>query len=191
MPPATSKPAGGRGHLLLVILFVVFLILLVWTILWKLTLPWVGEAAFLPHPIKLIPFLPSGDADASAPQEVVANLLLFVPFGLYLGMLAPRWQWWKAAGMFVGASLLLEITQHVLSVGSFDVTDVIMNTAGGIAGLGMLALARRRLQDRTVPAMTTAFVIGTALSLIAIGILIASPLHYEPRHDVIFGQQAY
>jgi len=32
--------------------------------------PWIGEAALRPRPIKLIPFLPSGDAGASAPQEV-------------------------------------------------------------------------------------------------------------------------
>lgn len=152
--------------------------------------PWVGEAAFLPHPIKLIPFVPSADAEWSAPQEVVANLLLFIPFGLYLGLLAPRWTWWKPAGVFVAASLVLEITQHLLSVGSFDITDVIVNTAGGLAGIGLLALVRRRLQDRVIPIMTRAFVIGTAVSLIAIGILIASPLRYAPQHDVVFGMSA-
>ena len=50
--------------------------------------------------------------------------------------------------MFAGASLVLETAQHVLSTGSFDITDVIVNTAGGLAGLGLLALARRRLRRR-------------------------------------------
>jgi glycopeptide antibiotics resistance protein len=183
MPSATTKPT----NVLLVVLFVIYLVLLSWVILWKLTLPWVGSAAFLPHPIKLIPFLPSGDANESAPLEVLANFLFFIPFGLYLGLLAPRWPWWKPTAVFVGASLVLEITQHLLSIGSFDITDVIMNTAGGIAGLSLLLLARHRLQERTKTIMTRAFVIGTALSLIAIGIFVASPLRYAPQHDVVFG----
>ena len=185
MPPELRSP---REHGLLAALFVVYLVLLVWTILWKLAVPWVGAAAFLPHPIKLVPFVPSGEAEASAPLEVVANLLLFIPFGLYLGLLAPRWRWWKVAGIFVGVSLALEITQHLLSIGSFDSTDVIMNTAGGLAGLGLLALVRRTLRQRIAAVMTRAFVIGTALTLVAIAAYLASPVRYAPQHDVVVGQ---
>lgn len=180
-----KEPSGQGGHALLIVLFVVYLLLLAWIVLWKLEVPWVGEAALLPRPIKLIPFLPSVEAGASAPIEVVINLVLFVPFGLYLGLLAPSWQWWKMTGAFIGASLALEITQHLLSTGSFDITDLIVNAAGGLAGLGLLTLVRRRLQARTAAAMTRGFMIGTVVSLLAIGIFIASPLHYGPQRDVI------
>ena len=115
-------------------LFVVYLVLLAWMVLWKFEMPWVGTAALLPRPLKLVPFVPSGDAGASAPQEVIANLLLFVPFGIYLGLLAPSWRWWANAAVFAGASTVLEVTQHLISVGSFDTTDIIVNTAGGLAG---------------------------------------------------------
>jgi glycopeptide antibiotics resistance protein len=170
----------------LAVLFAVYLVLLAWIVLWKLEAPYVGAAALLPRPFKLIPFLPSAEAGGSAPFEVVANVLLFVPFGLYLGLLAPSWRTWKLAGVFAGASLGLEITQHVLSTGSFDITDVIVNTAGGLAGLGLLALARRTFQASTLESMTRVLLIGTAISLLAIGIFIASPLRYAPQHDVIF-----
>ena len=170
----------------MVVLFVVYLVLLAWIVLWKLEAPYVGAAALLPRPIKLIPFLPSAEAGASAPLEIVANIVLFIPFGLYLGLLAPSWRTWKAAGVFAGASLVLEITQHVLSTGSFDITDVIVNTAGGLAGLGLLVLARRTFQARTAAAMTRVCLIGTVVALLAIGIFIASPLRYAPQHDVIF-----
>lgn len=166
-------------------LFVVYLVLLTWIILWKLEMPWVGEAALLPRPIKLIPFVPSGDAGASAPIEVVINVLLFIPFGLYLGLLAPSWQWWKAMGIFIAASLVLETIQHLISTGSFDTTDVIVNTAGGLAGFGLLIWARRGLQARTAVVMTRVLAIATALALIAVAIFIASPLHYGPQHDVV------
>jgi glycopeptide antibiotics resistance protein len=117
---------------------------------------------------------------------VVANFLLFVPFGVYIGLLTPTWKWWKWTGVFIGASFVLETTQHLLSTGSFDTTDVIVNTVGGLAGVGLLALARRRLYARTTAVMTRACLIGTVVSLLAIGIFVASPVHYRPQRDVIF-----
>src|SRR6478735_2018112 len=179
-----SKPIAEGGQVL-VALFVVYLVLLAWAVVWKLDVPYVGEAALLPRPIKLIPFVPSAEAGGSAPLEVVANFLLFVPFGVYLGLLAPTWPWWRWTGVLVGASFVLETTQHVLSTGSFDTTDVIVNAVGGLAGVGLLALVRRRLQARTAAAMTRACLIGTVVSLLATGIFVASPLHYAQQRDVI------
>lgn len=178
--PLSSPGTRGRGWL--VALFVVYLIMLVSVVLWKLQLPYVGEGE-LRH-IKLVPFAPTTEDGASEPFEVVANLLLFVPFGLYLGLLAPSWSRWKLAGVVASSSLALEVTQWVLSIGSCDVTDLIVNTAGGLAGLGLLILARRRLQDSTVPLMTVVCSIGTVLFLLAAGTFIASPLHYAPIQDV-------
>jgi glycopeptide antibiotics resistance protein len=180
---ATPSRTGHRA--LLVALFMVYLALLAWSVLWKFEVPWIGEAALRPRPIKLVPFLPSGDAGASAPQEVIANLLLFVPFGLYLGLLAPAWQWWKATAVFVGASLALEVTQHLISTGSFDVTDLIVNAAGGVIGLGLISAIRRRLHGRTAVVMTRACLIGTAVCVLAVGLFVASPMHYGPQRDVL------
>ena len=189
MSVVEKKPFRLGGHVL-VVLFVVYLVLLVWAVVWKLDVPYVGEAALLPRPIKLIPFVPSAEAGASAPLEVVANFVLFVPFGVYLGLLAPTWPWWKWTGVLVGASFVLEATQHLLSTGSFDTTDIIVNTVGGLAGVGLLALARRRLQARTAAVMTRVCLIGTVVSLLAIGIFVASPLHYAQQRDVIVSTPA-
>ena len=183
-PPRPGTPA------LLIVVFVVYLVLLTWAILWKFTIPWVGESAGLPHPIKLVPFLPSGDAGVSNPFEVAANVLLFVPFGLYLGSFARTWQWWKLTAVFLGASLVLEITQHLIATGSFDTSDLISNTAGGVAGLGLLALARRRFGSRLPAIGIRIAVIGTALAVVAIAAFIASPLRYAPQHDVVLHRPA-
>jgi len=171
-------------------MFVIYLALLVWIILWKLEKPWIGEAALLPRPIKLVPFVASGDAGASNPEEVAANVLLFIPFGLYLGGLAARWRWWHLTAVFLGASLILETSQHLLSTGSFDTSDLISNTAGGLVGLGILALARRRFGARLPAIGIRVAVIGTAISLVAIAALIVSPLRYGPQHDVIVPRHA-
>lgn len=161
----------------LVVLFMVYLALLVWIVLWKLDVPWVGGVQRV---IKLVPFAATAGNGASAPSEVVMNLVLFVPFGVHLGLLAPSWPWWKIAGTIAGASLALEVAQYVLAVGSSDVTDVIVNTAGGLAGFALLAVARRRFGTRTAAVMTRICSIGTVLALIASAIFIVSPLRYGP-----------
>lgn len=190
MPAADERPPRPRTQVLLIAMFVIYLALLVWVILWKLEKPWVGETALLPRPLKLVPFVASGDAGASNPEEVVANILFFVPFGLYLGTLAPLWRWWQLTAVFLGASLVLETAQHLLSTGSFDTSDLISNTAGGLVGLGILALARRRFGARLPAIGTRVSVIGTAVSLIAIAALIVSPFRYGPQHDVIVPRHA-
>jgi hypothetical protein len=73
------------------------------------------------------------------------------------------------------------VAQYVLAVGRSDVTDVVVNTAGGLAGIGLLALAHRRLQARTAPVVTRFCLFGTVLALLAVGIVVASPLHYAQR----------
>src|SRR6187402_1081120 len=170
-----SEQISRRHHPLLVALFVVHLILLAWIILWKLDTPWVGAAAGLPRPLKLIPYVPSGDFDASAPGEVLANVALFIPFGVYLKLLAPRWRWWALTGVFVGASLLLETAQHLLSTGSFDTTDVIDNTLGGLAGVGLVALARRLFREQADRILTRICLIAGIVAVVAVGAFVVSP----------------
>lgn len=176
-----SVSDSKQPRALLVSLFVLYLILLTWIILWKLELPYIGGAVGLYHPWKLVPFIPTADANWSNPLEVLANVLFFVPFGLYLGLLAPAWRW-RAVAVFAGASLALELTQHLISVGSFDSTDVIANTLGGVAGLGLLALARRRLSPFV---LNRILVVGAALLVLAIVLFSLSPIHYRSPRDVV------
>ena len=171
--PGSTRPPTRTA---LVAMFVVYLVVLVWTVLWKLEVPWTGGDTM----VKLVPFVAAGGAGASAPVEVVANLVLFIPLGIYLGLLAPRWPWWAAAGTIAGASVALEVTQYVLAVGRSDTTDVIVNTVGGLVGLGLLALARHTLAARTATVMTQICSIATVLALVGGGFYLASP--WQPVH---------
>jgi glycopeptide antibiotics resistance protein len=163
-------------------LFVVYLVLLIWLVLWKLDVPYLGTVSRLP--VKLVPFLPSAGAGGSAPVEVIANIALFIPFGLYVGLLAPRWTWWRTLGLVAMASLALESAQYVLAVGVPDVTDVVTNTTGGLAGIGLLDLARRTLGERTAVELRRICAIGTALAVVAVGVFVASPQDHRPPRDV-------
>ncbi len=185
---AAGEPPRGGGRVLLLLLFVLYLVLLAWIVVWKLEVPYIGEGEL--RQVKLVPFGASACDGASEPSEVVANVVLFLPFGLYLGLLVPTWPWWKTAGTIAGASLAVEVAQYALAVGSSDVTDLITNTAGGLAGLGVLVLARRRLHERTVAAMTRVCSGLTLLALLATAIVVVSPLSFAPPRDVTVSTRA-
>ena len=161
----------------LIPLFAVYLVLLVWLILYKFEPPYIGDAWQLGRPFKLVPFVPSGDANWSNPLEVLANVLFFVPFGAYLRLLAPTWRW-RSVAVFSATSLAFEVTQHLISVGSFDSTDVIANTAGGLLGLWLARLVAPELATRIL-------LIGGIATVIAVAAFIASPMHYAQPHDVV------
>jgi glycopeptide antibiotics resistance protein len=178
VPPPTHPQRTRR----LAVLFAIYLGLLVWGVLWKLETPWVGEAGW--RIVKLVPFVSTSGAGASSPFDVVANVALLVPFGLYLGLLAPSWRWWRVAGVVAAASLGLEVAEYVLAVGSSDLTDVVVNTAGGLLGFGVLQLVRRRYRARTVSVLTRFCTVATVLGVLACALVIASPLRYAPPEDV-------
>ena len=184
MVSSRNQPSA-LSRALLMSAFVGYLVLLAWVVLWKLEVPWIGDAAPLLRPLKLVPFVPNGDAGASAPIEVLINLVIFVPYGLFIGAVAPTWALWKAAAIFLATSLILESTQHLISTGTFDTTDLIVNTAGGLIGYGICAALRRRFGSRAPTMLARVCVIVTALALIAVVAFVASPLNYGPQRDVI------
>ena len=73
--------------------------------------------------------------------NLAGNILGFVPAGFFIPIL-----WENKRGFFFTVcvtfdmSLLVEILQIVLRVGSFDVDDLILNTLGGIIGYLLLTL---------------------------------------------------
>ncbi|MFI5683365.1 VanZ family protein [Streptomyces sp. NPDC051636] len=85
-----------------------------------------------------------------AVKQIGGNLLLGVPFGVLVPVLAPRARGiLKVLLLTAAVMLLVELAQGALVTGrAFDVDDVILNTAGALAGYLLLG---RRL-SRTVHA---------------------------------------
>ena len=118
------------------ILFAAYLVVLVWVIVFKFGLVTIDpDRARLP--INFVPFgasvLTNGRADVS---EIIANVIAFVPLGLFLSMLElPKKPWTRIlAGLAV--SLVFEAAEYALAIGSADITDVITNTLGTLIGVG-------------------------------------------------------
>ena len=83
--------------------------------------------------------------------EFIANIAVFVPFGLFLSESLSegrRLRFWKQIGivclMAFGLSLCIEMLQLILHVGFFEVKDLVTNTFGAFIG-AVVALAVRRV----------------------------------------------
>jgi glycopeptide antibiotics resistance protein len=79
--------------------------------------------------------------------NLLANLLLFLPFGFALGLRFPAAPLWRSLSIMVVLSASVEVIQLVAGTGrSADITDVLTNTVGGLVGLllarGTVALVR-------------------------------------------------
>ncbi|ORT55638.1 hypothetical protein BKD26_31540 [Streptomyces sp. CB03238] len=76
-------------------------------------------------------------------EQLGGNILLGVPFGLLLPVLAPRARGLlRVTAVTAAVMILVELVQGALVTGrAFDVDDVILNSAG--AFLGYLLLGRR------------------------------------------------
>ncbi|MFN8256364.1 MAG: VanZ family protein [Bacteroidales bacterium] len=124
---------NDKANRLTNVLFVIYLLVLVWVLILKLD---VHFSYMDKRMINLIPFAESTDQNGKPnSMEMVLNALIFIPLGVYAGILFKKWTIWKKIPLFFLTSLSIEIIQFILSVGAADITDIINNTAGGLIGL--------------------------------------------------------
>jgi glycopeptide antibiotics resistance protein len=113
------------------ILFIVYLIALFWIVVLKFNIP-------LSHTrgVNLIPFKESLFPDGKHNSlEVIMNVVVFIPLGIYAGILFKSWNIAKKLLMFFLISFMCEVSELIMAIGTFDVTDLITNTFGGLIGL--------------------------------------------------------
>lgn len=140
-------------------IFFVYLILLVWLVLFKLSFD-ISELSRM-RSINLIPFRGSGLTQTRVGiKEVLYNVIVFVPFGVYLSMWKPEWKILKRVGSILAVSFLFEVLQFVFAIGVSDITDLLGNTLGGIIGIGILAVLQKLLRTKT------AFVINLLAAIV-------------------------
>jgi glycopeptide antibiotics resistance protein len=100
--------------------------------------------------------------------EMIMNVVIFIPLGIYAGMLFRKWMVIIFVFMFFVTSLIVEGLQFLLRVGAFDITDTITNTLGGIIGL-MIFKAMEKLFTNSVQAQKSINIIaaiGTGLMIL-------------------------
>ncbi len=98
-----------------------------------------GTAVFRPGEVNLIPFQTFGQIR----YVLLGNIVMFVPFGLFPGLLFRSFGWKRA--LLAGFCVTAFIECWQLCVGrAFDIDDLLLNTLGAFCGW-LLALAVQRL----------------------------------------------
>ena len=169
------------GTRLTATLFSIYLLTLLWILLLKLGV----HFSYMEHrEVNLIPFreLLTSLGKLDLP-ETILNILIFVPLGIYAGVLFQTWTWQNKILFALCVSFIVETLQYLLSIGAFDVTDIITNTSGGIIGFALLKILDKGFRT---PAGTQKFVnvvstIGTVvlLSLLVLLKLNMLPIRYQ------------
>jgi glycopeptide antibiotics resistance protein len=89
-------------------------------------------------------------------KNIGGNIIGFLPLGIILPLLFPLLRKFGfLAGTVFLLSLLFELTQLVAGIGVFDVDDLILNTAGGVAGFILYYITRWLVNQQSSPVKNT------------------------------------
>ena len=155
------------------ILFGLYLLFLLWIVLLKASFS-LGDIRALvsERSVNWIPFTYAKEVGTHR-SEVLRNVLIFLPFGLYLRMLGVRWGRAILYGFLL--SLGCEVTQVLCSIGAGDVTDLLTNTAGTALGVLGYLIFRGIFRERTNRFLNTlALILTIWLAVLLLLLIIAN-----------------
>ena len=112
------------------IFFILYILLLIWIIVFKFRLNISSIKSI--RSINLLPF--KTNTLVNGIKETIINFLLFIPFGMYLKYFFKNHTFLNI-GIIILTSFIFEVLQYVLHIGVSDITDIIMNTFGGLIGI--------------------------------------------------------
>ncbi|MCC0656361.1 VanZ family protein [Clostridioides sp. ES-S-0123-01] len=158
-------------------LFVVYIILLTWIILFKMQFDISSLETMNLRNINLVPFAGSlivnNRVDIS---EIILNVAIFVPFGIYLCILKEEFSFIKKIVPIFIISLVFETLQYIFAIGASDITDLIGNTLGGIIGIVVFMLLSKIFKHKTMKIINVLALIVTAIVVLFLGLLIIANL---------------
>ena len=155
------------------VLFFLYCLLIVWVVVFKTSFSLRDiESLIRERSLNLIPFYYDNEISIRFHVwEIQMNLLLFVPFGLYLKMLDAANR--RAILYGLSLSLALELCQLIFGLGACDITDLITNTLGTAAGVYLYVLLHKIFKNRTklnkvlsVLALTATILLGLLFLLL-------------------------
>lgn len=131
------------------VLFCIYFFILVWILLFKMSFSL--DELYGHRNINLIPYYGSTYVNGRLYMtEIINNILVFVPVGIYVSMIKEDWSILKKISVSFFISLTVEIAQFILAVGATDITDLIGNTMGGIIGVGIFHLFNMIFKNKTI-----------------------------------------
>ena len=162
---------GNRQLDLTRVLFAVYLLILVWILLFKMSFSL--DELYKSRSINIIPFMGSVVVNGRIYiNEIIDNILVFIPLGIYICMLKEDWSILRKISVGFFISLGIEVLQFILAIGATDITDLIGNTLGGIIGIGVFYLFSKLFKNKTNKIINILALIVTILLVSMISILL-------------------
>lgn len=131
------KKKNNLLNWLVKISFVLYFFLLTWIIVFKFRLD-ITTLRYL-RSINLIPF------KENELKEIFINIFLFIPYGMYLRELTKKKS--LTVGIIILTSFIFEVLQYILHIGISDITDVMMNTLGGMVGILLISILEKKREN--------------------------------------------
>jgi glycopeptide antibiotics resistance protein len=114
---------------------IAYLLFLTWAILWKCGALFIGDGA--ERTINLLPF------NNNTTWEMQFNIAVFIPFGFYLSAYKQKMKFVMLIVVTLFVSFALEAVQFALAIGRSDITDLLLNTLGGMIGIAGFSILSR------------------------------------------------
>lgn len=124
-----------KSNNLIIIAFTLYILLLTWIIVFKFRLN-LSDLKYI-RTINLIAF--KANVVVNGMKETIINIVLFIPLGMYLKYLLKDKNFLSIV-IISSTSLLFEILQYIFHIGVSDITDIIMNTIGGVIGMILILI---------------------------------------------------
>ena len=163
------------------VLFIIYLAALFWILLFKLG---VRFSYMENRNVNLVPFSEFLSSNHKINWvELISNIVIFIPLGVYTGILFKRWAFLNKLLFFFLITLMFEGLQFIMKVGAFDVTDIFTNISGGIIGLLIFEVVEKVFNNsaRSQRFINVIAAIGTVLilSLLVLLKLNMLPVKYQ------------
>lgn len=156
-------------------LLIIYLVVLTWIILFKMEFDLKLLLGMNLRSINLIPFAGSAIVNGKAEvSEIVLNIAVFIPFGMYLSMLCRETGFVMKVLPVFAVSLMYEVLQYCFAIGASDITDLLGNTFGGIIGIGLFDVCVGVMGERTVKILNILASAGTAIVVAFLALLIVA-----------------
>lgn len=130
------------------IIFALYCLILIWFVMFKGSIS-SGNINLLSgsRSINIIPFYYADETGVIHAREVMLNILVFVPFGVYMRLLGANLK--NSILYTLCCSVFFEVCQFILGLGASDITDIISNTLGGIIGVLVYCAAQKLFKAGT------------------------------------------
>ena len=160
-----------KKNTLTIVLFMIYVLALIWIILLKLQFSFTEIDRV--RSINLIPLQGSVIINGIVSlNEIFDNVIVFIPFGIYINMLKNKWSFIQKVLPIISVSLTFEVLQFIFAIGRTDITDLLGNTLGGIIGIFIYVVLLKIFKNKTIKIINTVALILTVCALALITLLL-------------------